>query len=69
MYIFCQQGIENQTVDVLRGFMTALDSAVREEEETSSQIPDEEWEAVRPTKEQRRDFLLKALRVREKIYF
>ncbi|XP_044740653.1 ionotropic receptor 93a [Chrysoperla carnea] len=58
----CVQGIENQTVDVLRGFMTALDSAVREEEETSSQIPDEEWEAVRPTKEQRRDFLLKTLR-------
>lgn len=56
-------GVEHELEDVLRGFMAALDAAVQEEEDISITMPDEEWEAIRPSKAQRSEFLLKFIKV------
>lgn len=43
--------------------MKALDSAIVEEFQMASQISEEEWEAIRPTKNERRKYLLEKVQV------
>nr|AMM70658.1 ionotropic receptor 93a [Heliconius melpomene rosina] len=45
--------------EMMSAFISELDSAVQEEFDVAAQVSDEEWEAIRPTKLQRRDTLLK----------
>lgn len=49
--------------EMLNAFVSALDTAVKEEFEIAAQVSDEEWDAIRPTKLQRRDMLLKHMQV------
>ncbi|KAF2904261.1 hypothetical protein ILUMI_01909, partial [Ignelater luminosus] len=51
-------GLKCHVEEILEGFMRALDSAILDETELASQVSDEEWEAIRPNKLDRRDFLL-----------
>lgn len=52
------------TEEILEAFCTALDGAVQEETSLSSQVSEEEWETIRPTKGERRDYLLKDINVK-----
>ncbi|CAH1154998.1 unnamed protein product [Phaedon cochleariae] len=54
----CVGGRKCQVEEVLKAFCTALDEAIQDEYDTASQIAEEEWEAIRPNKVERRDFLL-----------
>lgn len=47
--------------------MLALSKMVREEEAIYGQISDEEWEAIRLTKEERRTRMLQFMRVFDKL--
>lgn len=51
------------THEMLSAFAHALDSAVQQEFEIASQVSDEEWEAIRPSKVERRKFLLENVKV------
>ncbi|GBP34784.1 Ionotropic receptor 93a [Eumeta japonica] len=55
----CQYGTLCYCHEMLNAFVSALDAAVQEEFDVAAQVSDEEWEAIRPTKIQRRDMLLK----------
>ncbi|CAH0719845.1 unnamed protein product, partial [Brenthis ino] len=55
----CKNGLLCYAKEMMSAFISALDSAVQEEFDVAAQVSDEEWEAIRPTKEQRRDTLLK----------
>lgn len=44
--------------ELLKNFVLALSKVVREEEAIYGQISDEEWEAIRATKRERRDTML-----------
>lgn len=48
---------------MMNAFVSALDAAVQDEFDVAAQVSDEEWEAIRPTKSQRRDMLLKHMQV------
>lgn len=48
---------------MMNAFISALDAAVQDEFDVAAQVSDEEWEAIRPTKSQRRDMLLKHMQV------
>lgn len=50
--------------EMMDAFVSALDSAVQEEFDVAAQVSDEEWEAIRPTKQQRKDALLQHVKVR-----
>lgn len=50
--------------ELFRNFAWALAKTVREEEAMYGQISDEEWEAIRLTKRERRDSMLGYIRVR-----
>jgi ionotropic glutamate receptor len=49
--------------EMINAFISALDAAVQDEFDVAAQVSDEEWEAIRPTKIQRRDMLLKHMQV------
>lgn len=49
--------------ELLKGFFEALEDAIKEEYEIAGQVSDEEWEAIRPMKVDRRNFLLKSVKV------
>ncbi|KAH1009939.1 hypothetical protein HUJ05_004315 [Dendroctonus ponderosae] len=49
------------TEESITGLMKALDSAIMEEFQMASQISEEEWEAIRPTKNERRKYLLEKI--------
>ncbi|XP_045499177.1 ionotropic receptor 93a [Colias croceus] len=55
----CQNGILCYCKELMNAFISALDEAVQEEFDVAAQVSDEEWEAIRPTKRQRRDMLLR----------
>ncbi|CAK1555259.1 unnamed protein product [Leptosia nina] len=55
----CKNGIICYSKEMMDAFISALDSAVQEEFDIAAQVSDEEWEAIRPDKVQRRDMLLK----------
>lgn len=49
--------------EMSRAFISALDTAIQEEFDVAAQVSDEEWEAIRPTKIQRKDALLGYMQV------
>ncbi|CAG9864021.1 unnamed protein product [Phyllotreta striolata] len=55
----CKEGRKCHIEELLQAFARALDQAIQDEYETANQVSEEEWEAIRPTKPERRDFLLK----------
>ncbi|XP_013193622.1 ionotropic receptor 93a isoform X2 [Amyelois transitella] len=55
----CQNGILCYSQEMLNAFVSALDMAVQDEFDVAAQVSDEEWEAIRPSKLQRRNMLLK----------
>jgi len=59
----CSIGVLCHCDEILSSFLTALDESVREEQELSIQVSEEEWEAIRPTKEERMKHILKHIHV------
>ncbi|XP_022115142.2 ionotropic receptor 93a [Pieris rapae] len=55
----CQNGILCYCKELMDAFILALDAAVQEEFDVAAQVSDEEWEAIRPDRLQRRDMLLR----------
>ncbi|XP_026318935.1 ionotropic receptor 93a [Hyposmocoma kahamanoa] len=55
----CKNGLMCYCQEMMNAFVSALDAAVQDEFDVAAQVSDEEWEAIRPTKSQRRDMLLK----------
>nr|QLI62100.1 ionotropic receptor 93a1 [Streltzoviella insularis] len=55
----CQYDMTCYAHEMMNAFISALDAAVQEELDVAAQVSDEEWEAIRPTKLQRRNMLLK----------
>ncbi|KPI95866.1 Glutamate receptor delta-1 subunit [Papilio xuthus] len=55
----CKNGLMCYCREMMKAFISALDSAVQDEFDIAAQVSDEEWEAIRPTKLQRRNDLLK----------
>lgn len=54
----CKDGLVCHVEEILEAFAKALDVAVVGEFELASQVSDEEWEAIRPSKQERRSSLL-----------
>lgn len=48
---------------MLRSFLVALDRSVQDEQDMATQVSDEEWEAIRPSKEDRMAMLLSHVKV------
>lgn len=63
----CDRTNECIYYQLLRHFAYALSKMVREEEAMYGQISDEEWEAIRLTKRERRDSMLEHVKVRANI--
>ncbi|XP_052755340.1 ionotropic receptor 93a isoform X2 [Galleria mellonella] len=55
----CKNGILCYSQEMMSAFISALDTAIQDEFDIAAQVSDEEWEAIRPTKIQRRNMLLK----------
>ncbi|XP_059057543.1 ionotropic receptor 93a [Achroia grisella] len=55
----CKDGILCYGQEMMSAFVSALDTAIQDEFDIAAQVSDEEWEAIRPTKIQRRNMLLK----------
>lgn len=60
---FNQGGLQCHIEEILEAFSKSLDAAIVNEQEIAALVSDEEWEAIRPTKNERRDFLLKRIKV------
>ncbi|KAF5301510.1 hypothetical protein FQR65_LT08813 [Abscondita terminalis] len=58
----CISGLRCHVEELLQAFTRALDRAIIEEADVASQLSDEEWEAVRPTKYDRRNLLLQNIK-------
>lgn len=59
----CKIGLDCYVGELLEAFSRALDAAISEELDLSSLVSDEEWEAIRPSKTERRDSLLNSIKV------
>ncbi|XP_075975117.1 ionotropic receptor 93a [Anticarsia gemmatalis] len=55
----CKYGLMCYCQEMMDAFVSALDAAIQDEFDVAAQVSDEEWEAIRPNKIQRRDMLLK----------
>ncbi|XP_026496230.2 ionotropic receptor 93a [Vanessa tameamea] len=55
----CKNGLLCYAQEMISAFVLALETAIQEEFDVAAQVSDEEWEAIRPSKLQRRDALLK----------
>nr|QEE82793.1 ionotropic receptor 93a [Conogethes pinicolalis] len=55
----CKNGLMCYCQEMMNAFISALDAAVQDEFDGATQVSDEEWEAIRPNKIQRRTMLLK----------
>ncbi|XP_037875093.2 ionotropic receptor 93a [Bombyx mori] len=55
----CKNGLMCYSQEMMSAFISALDAAIQAEFDVAAQVSDEEWEAIRPSKVQRRDILLK----------
>nr|CAH7714859.1 unnamed protein product [Callosobruchus chinensis] len=53
----CLDGRKCHVEELIMSFSKALSDAVKDEFEIASQVSEEEWEAIRPTKVERRNFL------------
>ncbi|RZC40297.1 glutamate receptor ionotropic, delta-2, partial [Asbolus verrucosus] len=58
----CLGGLRCHCEEILSAFIRALDEAIVMESDTASQVSDEEWEAIRPTKIDRRNSLLNSVK-------
>lgn len=58
-----QDGLPCYVEELLEAFCKALDAAIVEEFDLAGLVSDEEWEAIRPTKLERRDSLLSSIKV------
>ncbi|KAE8737044.1 Ionotropic receptor 93a, partial [Frankliniella occidentalis] len=58
----CDAGVQCHARELLRAFLVALDRSVRDEQELATQVSDEEWEAIRPAREDRMALLLSHVR-------
>lgn len=65
----CDQSSDCIYYELFRNFAWALSKIVREEEAMYGQISDEEWEAIRLTKRERRDSMLEYMKVRPVLTF
>lgn len=54
----CIGGLKCHSNELLRAFVLALSKAIREEASMYGSISDEEWEIIRPSKQERRDGIL-----------
>ncbi|KAB0802205.1 hypothetical protein PPYR_04391 [Photinus pyralis] len=54
----CVGGLQCHVEELLQMFTKSLENAILQETESAIQVSDEEWEAIRPTKLERRLFLL-----------
>ncbi|CAH2084495.1 unnamed protein product [Euphydryas editha] len=54
----CKNDLLCYAEEMMSAFISALDTAIQEELDVAAQVSDEEWEAIRPTKNQRKDTLL-----------
>lgn len=59
----CAENVECLYHELIKNLALSLSKLVREEEAIYGQISDEEWEAIRLTKRQRRDNMLEYIRV------
>lgn len=59
----CKSGMKCHAEEMLAAFTKSLDIAIQDEIEIASLVSDEEWEAIRPNKLERRNFLLKNIKV------
>lgn len=59
----CAKSEECLYHEILKNFVLSLSKLVREEEAIYGQISDEEWEAIRLSKRERRDNMLEFIRV------
>jgi hypothetical protein len=50
--------------ELLGSFVLALDAVMQDEEDAIAQVSPEEWDAISPTKHQRRSVLLDLMNVR-----
>ncbi|XP_050677739.1 ionotropic receptor 93a [Leptidea sinapis] len=64
----CKNGILCYCKELMGAFISALDTAVQDEFDVAAQISDEEWEAIRPSKIQRRDMLLRHMQQYISVY-
>ncbi|CAH1987367.1 unnamed protein product [Acanthoscelides obtectus] len=53
----CVGGRKCHVEELILSFSEALSEAIKDEYEIASQVSEEEWEAIRPTKDERRNFL------------
>ncbi|XP_030750228.1 ionotropic receptor 93a [Sitophilus oryzae] len=58
----CKGGMMCHIEEILAGFTKSLDSAIVDEFETAAQVSEEEWEAIRPTKQDRKNDLLEKMK-------
>lgn len=58
-----QGGLLCHAHEMLRSFLVALDRSVQDEQDMATQVSDEEWEAIRPSKEDRMAMLLSHVKV------
>lgn len=65
----CDQSNDCIYYELFRNFAWALSKIVREEEAMYGQISDEEWEAIRLTKRERRNSMLEYMKVRPILTF
>jgi glutamate receptor, ionotropic, invertebrate len=63
LFYILQSGIKCHAYDIMRGFILGLSRMIREEKAVYGQISDEEWEVIRPTKQERRNEILSSLKV------
>lgn len=61
LYIL-QYGINCHAGELLKSFVLGISRMIREEKAVYGQISDEEWEAIRPTKRERKDTILNFMR-------
>ncbi|XP_041979809.1 ionotropic receptor 93a [Aricia agestis] len=59
----CQNSLTCFCHELMSAFVSALDAAVQEELDVAALVSDEEWEAIKPTKMQRRDTMLRHMQL------
>lgn len=58
MNSFFQSGLACHSGELLRAFTLGLSKMIKQEQVVYGQISDEEWEVIRPSKQERRDKIL-----------
>ncbi|KAF7278271.1 hypothetical protein GWI33_008627 [Rhynchophorus ferrugineus] len=58
----CLGGLVCHIEEILTAFTKSLDNAIVDEYESAAQVSEEEWEAIRPTKQERKSYLLEQMK-------